>query len=310
VEQEREQVVRVAILDTNVAKGTNLSVLQALRQQGWRLRLSYIALVELFAHLPERATEIMPRLAKLATVLDPQERIAPTHAVLIDKLGGYVEGVASAGYYKTWRAAQGTTLDDWTHETTIHDLNQDTVRSLRALVDDRERDFVATMTRGRASSEARALVDAGIDDLATVTRRLTSTLIMPIHVTGGVQERFHLHFSLLALHGARAALFESLRAKGLPPKLDPNSTHDTNLAQHLAEGVFVATDDLKFIVNDVDATGSFQAPWVRTPWELLTVELPVGLPWGRAAKRARQEHVPRTIDGLREVEQHAKLAGT
>jgi hypothetical protein len=74
------------------------------------------------------------------------------------------------------------------------------------------------------------------------------------------------------------------------------------MAQHIAEGVFVATDDLRFIVNDVDQTASFQAPWVRTPWELLVAELPTGLPWGRNAKKARQRHQPRTVDALKEIE--------
>ena len=268
--------------------------------------MSYIALVELFAHLPEKAQEIMPRLANLATVLDPEERIAPTHDVLIDKLGGHIEGLPTAGHYKTWRAAQGCTLDGWTRETKLDELNPNTLQSLKKLVNESEDDFVATLKRTRVSEEARALVDAGIDDVTIATRRVTTKMFLPIHVRGGVQERYHLHASLLALHGVRAALFERLQARGATPRFDKNSAHDTNLAQHVAEGVFVATDDLKFIVNDVNVTESFQAPWVRTPWELLTADLPVGLPWGRDSKRAREKHVPRTVDGLKEIEQRSR----
>ena len=244
----------------------------------------------------------MPRLASLAGVLDPNERIAATHTVLIDKLGGHVDGLPTAGHYKTWRAAQGSSLDGWTRDTKIDDLNADTLQSFKRLVEEGEDDFAATFMRKRVSEEARALLEAGVEDLVTLTRRLTTNMFLPIHVKSGVQERFHLYFSLIALHGARAALFEHLQARGTSPRFDPNSAHDTNLAQHLAEGMFIATDDLKFIVNDVDATGSFQAPWVRTPWELLTIGLPAGLPWGRDSKRAREHHVPRTIDGLKEIE--------
>ena len=123
-----------------------------------------------------------------------------------------------------------------------------------------------------------------------------------IHVTGGIQERLHLYFALLGLHAARAALFEKLAKKGRSPRFDPNSAHDTNITQHLAEGVFVITDDRRFIVDDVDATRSFQARWVRTPWEMLSADLPLGLPWGRTARRALERHTARTIDGLKEIE--------
>lgn len=297
-DRRKQRPVDVAVLDTNVVKGTSIGVLEELRRRGWRLRVSDVALIEMLAHLPEKAVEILPRLARLGAVLDPAERIAPTHATLVDKLGGRIDGlaIASVGQYATWKRARGSTLDGWTRETSLNDLDPHAINVVKGMVDEGERDFTESLR------EARRIAGQGVDDVQALMRRTANSLHMPIHLEGGVHERLHLYFSLLGLHGARAVLFDALAKKGRSPRFDPNSSHDTNIAQHLAEGVFIVTDDRRFIVDDVDATGSFQAPWVRTPWEMLTAELPHGFPWGRGAKRIRDRHTPRTIDGLREIE--------
>jgi uncharacterized membrane protein len=188
----------------------------------------------------------------------------------------------------------------------VDNLDPRTIASFKKLIQDGEADFMTTLGEARANEHARALVALGVTDLDGLTRRLATALQMPIYVPGGVQERFHLYFSLLALHPARAILAEYLKKQGKEPRFDSNSHHDTSVAQHLAEGVFVVTDDRRFIVSDVDVTNSFQAPWVRTPWELLEVDLPEGPPWGRGAKRAREKHARRTIPALKDIEASAR----
>ena len=117
----------------------------------------------------------MPRLANLTTVLDTEQRIAPTHTVLIDKLGGSVDGIWTEGHYATWRKAQGGTLDGWTRETAVSDLDPTTVASFKKLVAEAESDFTATMLLARYMPEAQAHVEAGVDDLAILVRRLAQT---------------------------------------------------------------------------------------------------------------------------------------
>jgi hypothetical protein len=89
------------------------------------------------------------------------------------------------------------------------------------------------------------------------------------------------------------------------PKIDENDAEGLQLLMHLAEGAFMATYDLA-LIEHVDASGSFQAPWVRTIGELLTIELPVGKPWGRSARRAAEAHRPRVRSELRQLEESVR----
>jgi hypothetical protein len=65
-------------------------------------------------------------------------------------------------------------------------------------------------------------------------------------------------------------------------------------AVEAALSVFATTADYRFIADDVDPTGSFQAPWVRSPWELLKVPRPPA----RLGAEARNE-LAMSTDGER-----------
>lgn len=294
IQEPATEVLRIGFLDTNVAQGTSIALLEELHRRGWRLRVSDIALMELVAHLPEDATRILPRLARLTPLLDPGERIAPTHMVLIDKLGGRLDGVRVEGQYDLWKRVRGATLDE---PLLLEDLDPAALADIRALVAEREGDFSSTLML------ARSIAEDGARDVSDLACEVAEASRLPVRIDGGADERMHLYNALIGLHGARAALFDWSKKRGKAPRFDPNSTHDTNVAQHLAEGGFVITDDRRYIVDDVDPSGSFQGPWVRTPWEILVSELPVGLPWGDGARRSFARHQRRTMAGLAAIEQ-------
>ena len=61
-----------------------------------------------------------------------------------------------------------------------------------------------------------------------------------------------------------------------------NDGADGHLTQHIAEGSVVVTNDNR-LIDIVDSSGTFQAPWVRRLDDLEC--LPEGLPWGENARR-------------------------
>jgi hypothetical protein len=126
-----------------------------------------------------------------------------------------------------------------------------------------------------------------------------------LSVRGGMHERFEGFYRSAGLHAARSRG----RAMGRLPKSTENDAEDLQILMHLGEGAFVATNDFR-LISHVDASGTFQAPWVRTVEELLTETLPGGLPWGRTARRALSAHRPRQRAVLHalEIAERAKIS--
>jgi hypothetical protein len=60
-----------------------------------------------------------------------------------------------------------------------------------------------------------------------------------------------------------------------------NDGADVSLTIHLGSGCILLTNDLR-LIDVVDHSGTFQAPWVRHPDDL--DNLPEGMPWGDVAK--------------------------
>jgi hypothetical protein len=108
-----------------------------------------------------------------------------------------------------------------------------------------------------------------------------------------VRARFDAYSRLLDLHFERAYS----RAVGNRPAHTPNHAIDVNLLQHLADGLIVVTRDYE-LIEEVDATGSVQAPWVRTVGELIAGRIPAGPPFALGAKRAAAKHKARNRSDL------------
>lgn len=76
---------------------------------------------------------------------------------------------------------------------------------------------------------------------------------------------------------------------------------------HLADDVILVTSDID-LIERVDDSGTFQAPYVRTMGELLTGPVPDGPPWGVSARRAAKAHAKRRRDRLTELEQASRAS--
>jgi hypothetical protein len=105
----------------------------------------------------------------------------------------------------------------------------------------------------------------------------------------------------LELHAERA----HGRSVGRYPMHTTNHAIDLNLLQHLADGLIVVTRDYE-LIEEVDACGTVQAPWVRTVGELLAGRVPGGPPFAYHARRAKLKHRRRNRDGLRRLEEQGE----
>jgi hypothetical protein len=65
-----------------------------------------------------------------------------------------------------------------------------------------------------------------------------------------------------------------------------------HLLTHLYGSCYVVTADYR-LIRKVDDSLTVQAPWGRTPGELLTDPLPRGVPWTNAAKKEARTFVRR-----------------
>jgi hypothetical protein len=90
-----------------------------------------------------------------------------------------------------------------------------------------------------------------------------------------VRSRFHAFYNVVAWHMWQ-------KATGAQTATENDSEDITHL-MHLVEPAFLLTRDGD-LLKSVDASGTYQAPWVRTLEQFLRAPLPVGRPWGISAR--------------------------
>jgi hypothetical protein len=98
----------------------------------------------------------------------------------------------------------------------------------------------------------------------------------------------------MALH----AVLSGERLSGRRRQAEPNHAIDLHLLHHLGEGLVLATRDYE-LVELVDMSGSFQAPWVRTIGEVVLGRAPVGPPFSANARKVSAKHRARSRERLR-----------
>src|SRR6185503_10689861 len=101
----------------SAAIGTSRAALAALKRRGFQIHVSGLALDEFAVHCapssagtgtPERGRRLRVRMALLSELSDGVVPIAPTHAPLVDKLGGYVLGIPAVPYAPWLERMQAT----------------------------------------------------------------------------------------------------------------------------------------------------------------------------------------------------------
>jgi len=290
-------VCKMVVVDAQILRGTPVALLELLPLRGLRLHVSMIAFEEFWAQAAKErdGSLFIKRITRLAPLVDSKEPVKTTGGDLVRRIGGMTRGALSS----TAPSAKAGLLQMWERIVSGRVPPEVIVESgskVEAGAATRDAEFLATLERSR-NLPSRTL----LDDLpeAERTRLLSHTfseLLKPlISIQGGIQERFHAYFRYVGLLAARTA-------PGVPlkPKAE-NDAEDMQLLMHLGEGAFLATEDRDLIFK-VDSSDTFQAPWVRTVAELASIELPVGIPWGKSARRAAERHVVRTRSQLKELD--------
>jgi len=273
---------RVLVLDTNVMQYAPAALLQVLAGRGYRLRVSIIAIEERMARSSrEGVDKLRARLGNISRFIDGESPIAPLgspfHATL-----GIIDGDPSrrrgdddynAALPGKWANLIGTgELIGWQEQASGMDTS---INRLAAIV-------------RSAVTQQGAIPKDGVT-YGEVLRETRATFVKdPVVVRFGTC-RLDGHISRLA-----RILFDA------PVLPTDNDVEDLALLQHLADDVILVTGDHRSIVA-LDETGSMQAPFVRSPWEIVEGIVPDGPPWGLTAAEALAGHIPRTLDSLQAV---------
>jgi hypothetical protein len=277
-------------LDTNLLLGAPRALLQELVDRDYTLRVSIIGLEERLARAA--ADDIGPlrtRLRNLAPYLDPDQPIAPQGGPFYARLGIHdadpqrrqANDAYNAELPRAWARLVATEeLPNW----------QGLALGMKESID-----RFADLVQGEIAS---------FDGISKegVTYEKVRSEAAKLYRQHPVVRRF----GALRLDAMIAKLATMIF--NAPQRPTPNDAEDLSLLEHLAEGVILLTADYRFIAA-VDATGSIQAPFLRSPWEILDGRVPEGPPWGPAAMAAWNAHNQRTRKSLAqlEVEVSAKL---
>jgi len=300
--QEKRQAAaergRRLVLDTSCVRGTSRPILHHLRDRGFSLVVSTTAVSELAVHRIRASQNssdataldrVWKRIRAIRELLDREEPIAPTHAGVILTVGGRIAD-APPFDLAFWRAnitAAWNALADETNPIPAPAL--ESLRRIASYVEDTGADFVRTMAFGVGPD--RTDVFDGVDErqfarlCADDMGRLWSRMYLVPDDGPDIRERFDAWMRVSGLHGRRA----HERATGRRRRFEPNHATDLTLLHHLAEGLPLVTRDYE-LIEEVDASGSFQAPWVRTPGEVVEGRLPLGLPFGQNGRKALAQH--------------------
>lgn len=296
---------RVVILDTQNIRGAPLHLLERLVEHRFTLHLSVVSFEELWAQaVRENQPGLLGRLRKVARYLSPLEPLKTAGVSLVQRLGGTVReplipisGEESQKLREMWRLI----VSEEPPERRV----VEGAKLIEAGARERARSWLETMHLAAAVSDWDPSVVSEQVLVRKVAHQFFQTIGPRLSIRHGMHERFQGFYRVAALHAARA----KARLTGKLPKVQENDAEDMQLLMHLAEGAFIATFDLG-LIELVDASESFQSPWVRTIGELLTQEMPSGVPWGRSARRAADLHVVRDRSELRRLEDAVRRTGS
>jgi len=267
--------VRRIVFDTMYVRNVSEHDLATLRNRGFLLSISIATLQEVWARsvLDNNRGLLFTRSKKLDKYLDQELPLTPIGAEL-----KRVVRLAHRPSVARRRAAS---------------VHADTLRALwRAVVEEHvpEDQWLGT---GQAAQQAMnddewpAHVNDVIGahpELRTMSEREAAQSLRGLLANDSVlrrlEKRCNAHGSVFALRIIKAAKSKKEEFR----RLNTNDSQDTQLLMQVALPAFVATDDRR-LLQDVDASGTYQAPWVRTLKDLLTGELPACLPWGPDAKK-------------------------
>lgn len=232
------------------------------------------------------------RMRFLSDLLGHPPTIAPTHAALVDKLGGTMK-VMPRLPYEDWRRTIRAAWEALCDDLPLPPAAADYVEQLALYVEDTGADFIRTSQEGASFGKPTDADARLVHRLSKVAARVRPIFTLPPSMSA---HRFDAHDRILDEH----ALSAYDRSVGRATPHTKNDAIDANMLQHLAEGLTLVTRDYR-LVERVDGSGSPQAPWVCTVGELLAGRAPPP-PNFLAGRLLSPSRPPRTSEGLRILE--------
>jgi hypothetical protein len=279
---ETPRPTRVLVLDTNLLLGAPQAVLQKLRDEGHTLRLSVIGLEERLARAASDGIEpLRKRLRNVSQYIDAEQPFVPQGGPLYARLGIHDtdpqrrenNNKYNAELPRMWARLIAGDIPNW------QGLATGMMESI-----DRLADFIRTQLGSLAGLSKEG-----------VTYGMVRSEAAKLYAEHPVVRRFGALRLDAMIARVATMIFNT------PQLPTANDVEDLALLEHLADDIILLTGDHKFITA-VDATGSLQAPFVRSAWEILDGRAPDGPPWGPSAMTAVNAHTRRTRRSLRDVE--------
>jgi hypothetical protein len=293
------------VLDANYFREAKLEHLAPIRERGFRVSVGFSALQEAWA---AAAREDKPGLLlgptrRLRGIVDPDYPIAPTSGDLlrrfaVERRGRDVDPLSHR--YRAWATSTWQTLSQGAVD--VADV-QRIGRLINAHLDKRggkwtgyarrwsdiQPDDPNTDADQLTEEERKALAKySTVDDQLAFFRSLSPGKRLAQYVrfqTKGITEhglrvrmvrgRLHAFFHVVGLRSWTTASGATTATA--------NDSEDITSLMHIAEPAFLLTHDTK-LIESVDASGSYQAPWVLRLQEFLGGPLPLGRPWGIGAR--------------------------
>jgi hypothetical protein len=294
------------VLDTSCVRGTSRAAIAALTARGLQVQISGLALSELAVHFASDAPDasereriaIRRRMGFLLDLFGGAVPLAPTHAALVDKLGGRVVGIGEVPYQpwleggqKLWNELAGGDVTDPNVSSLV-----DTTASY---VHETGEDFIKTSQAVAAFGEPTEADILWARHFAPLLPSVLDYMELPPPIPAS--ERFDAYLRMLD----RQTILAYGRSVGQYRAQSENDAIDLNVLQHLADGLIVVTRDYR-LIEEVDACCTAQAPWVRTVGELLAGRVPHGAPFRYSASKAKQKHHQRNRENLRLIDQQGE----
>ena len=262
------------VLDTCYLRGISDGHLNGLRDRGFTVALPLSAVQELWAQsLAESKPGLLfGRLNRLSPFVDPEFPIVPGGQQLMDILAGPSKPLRAQARNR-WRA-QAAPL--W-HLVTTSVVSPDRWAEVGRLAEREIAEFADAIKNLRSPGRARQeLTDFNNITDSEAVRQLRPRLSRGLGV-GALPERLDAFYSVMV----RGIVADG---RGRITHED-NDAEDDGMLMHVAWPAVLLTND-QALLEKVDASGSSQAPWVRSAGDLLRNGVPPGVPWGPSAKKA------------------------
>jgi hypothetical protein len=269
---------RRVVLDTNCFRGLKANDLQPLMDAGLQISVGQSAFYETWARAvhENKPGIIIGPARSLAAVVDPEYPIAPNRGDLVWRFSSERrrrERDRVTARYLAWACLNWSLISTGNidveilrkHGSDADDYLAKAGRSWQIYASRWKREEQLEAFRALAPGRRRSLF----------INHITSDLWRNGFPARTLRRRMHGFYSVIAWHMWSTAQGAT--------QATANDSEDIASLMHLAEPAFLLTRDEK-LITAVDASGTYQAPWVLRLADFVSGALPQGRPWGANAR--------------------------